>query len=341
MKKVLITGGAGFIGSNFIHYFLQEHSDLEVRCFDLLTYAGNLENLSDLQGNPRFTFVKGDVRNAGEVKAALAGCDGLIHFAAESHVDRSIVDASDFLTTNILGTYTVVMEAHRAGIKRILHVSTDEVYGSIQQGKFSENSPLKPSSPYAASKASSDLVALSCFKTFGAPIIITRSSNNFGPYQYPEKVIPFFITNLLEGKKVPLYGDGKNVRDWIYVIDNCRGIDLVFYGGKIGGVYNIGGENEKENIELTKVILSALAKDESSIEYVKDRLAHDRRYAIDSSKIKDLGWKPLHTFDEALDKTINWYKQNRSWWESVRKKKAEYQDFVDNYYATLRTGKND
>jgi dTDP-glucose 4,6-dehydratase len=336
MKRVLVTGGAGFIGSNFIHYFMKQYPETEVRCFDLLTYAGNLENLAPVRDNPHFSFIHGDIRKPEEIREAVKGCDGVIHFAAESHVDRSIVDPDSFLSTNINGTYVVVMEAHKAGVQRILHVSTDEVYGSIAEGKFTEESCLNPSSPYATSKASSDLMALSCYQTYGAPVIITRSSNNFGPYQYPEKVIPFFITNLIEGKKVPLYGDGKNVRDWIYVEDNCSGIDTVFRKGNTGEAYNIGGGNEKQNIELTMLILKALGKDESSIEYVKDRLAHDRRYAIDSTKTESLGWKPNHTFKTALEETIKWYVENQKWWEDIRKKKQEYQDFVQNYYNTLR-----
>ncbi|MCE1246845.1 MAG: dTDP-glucose 4,6-dehydratase [Firmicutes bacterium] len=336
MPKILITGGAGFIGSNFIRYFLKTHNDVELVCLDSLTYAGNLANLDDIMTDSRFSFVRGDICDPQAVAEAMKDCEGVIHFAAETHVDRSILDADAFLKTNVLGTYNLLLEADRKKIKRFLHISTDEVYGSIEEGYFTENSPIDPSSPYSSSKASSDLLAISFFRTYGLPVVITRTCNNYGPYQYPEKVIPFFITNLLEGKKVPLYGDGKNVREWIYAEDNCRAIDLVYHKGTEGEVYNIGSGHELENIKLTEIILKALGADESHIEYVKDRPGHDRRYAIDSSKIKNLGWSPRFSFDEAISNTIEWYKNNRPWWENIRLKKAEYRKFMDEYYSKLR-----
>jgi dTDP-glucose 4,6-dehydratase len=339
MHKILITGGAGFIGSNFIRYFINKHKDVEIVCLDSLTYAGNIDNLSDIMDNDRFIFIKGDICSREMAAKAMKGCDGVIHFAAETHVDRSIVDADAFLRTNVLGTYNLLLEADKNRVKRFVHISTDEVYGSIDEGLFTEESPIDPSSPYSSSKASSDLLAISFHRTYSLPVIITRTCNNYGPYQYPEKVIPFFITNILEGKKVPLYGDGKNVREWIYVEDNCSAIDLIYHEGKVGEVYNIGSGFELENIQLTNLIINALGKDDSWIEYVKDRPGHDRRYALDSTKIKNLGWKPRFSFEESITKTIDWYKNNRLWWENIRQKKTEFQKFVEAYYSELKTGK--
>jgi len=319
-KKILITGGAGFIGSNFVHYFLKQHPNYKVVNLDLLTYAGRLENLKDIEKDPRYRFIKGDIGDDKLVKDIFRKerPDFVVHFAAESFVDRSISEPKIFVKTNVLGTQVLLEAARIYGLKKFLFVSTDEAYGSIKKGKFKETDPLNPSSPYSASKASVDLLALSYFKTFNLPVLITRSSNNFGPYQFPEKIIPLFITNLLKNKRVPLYGTGKNVRDWIYVLDNCAGIDFVLHQGKIGEIYNIGGGNELSNLKITKIILKELGKDESMIKYVKDRPGHDFRYAVETKKIKNLGWKPKYKFKKALFQTINWYKDNFSWWKKLK-----------------------
>ncbi|MFM7617993.1 MAG: dTDP-glucose 4,6-dehydratase, partial [Actinomycetes bacterium] len=287
--RLFVTGGAGFIGSNYVRHVLAT-SDDEVTVFDALTYAGNLETLQDLEGDPRFTFIKGDITDREAVGAAMPGHDMVVHFAAESHVDRSIVDPDAFVKTNCDGTNVMCDIARRVGVERFLHISTDEVYGSIDEGSFSETDPLGPRSPYSASKAGSDLIALAYHDTYDLPVIVTRSSNNFGPWQYPEKVIPLFTTNLLDGKKVPLYGDGLNVRDWCFVEDNCAGVDTVLRKGAIGEIYNIGAGNEEPNRFLTDSILEILGVGEEMIEYVEDRLGHDRRYSIDCSKARALGW---------------------------------------------------
>ena len=315
--RLFVTGGAGFIGSNYVRWVLGS-SDDEVTVFDALTYAGNLANLRDVEADPRYRFVKGDITDRTAVEEAMAGHDAVLHFAAESHVDRSIVSPDEFVHTNCDGTNVVMDVARRSGVQRVLHVSTDEVYGSIADGSFRESDALGPRSPYSASKAGSDLIALSYFTTYGLPVVVTRSSNNFGPYQYPEKVIPLFVTNLLEGKRVPLYGDGLNVRDWCYVEDNCAGIDLVLRRGEIGEIYNIGGGNEIPNRLLTGRILALLGADESMIEYVEDRLGHDRRYSIDTAKVSQLGWHPRRGLDEALAATVEWYRDNRWWWEPLK-----------------------
>jgi dTDP-glucose 4,6-dehydratase len=318
MKKLLVTGGAGFIGSNFIRKVMQKYPDLHVTNLDALTYAGNLNNLSDVSNNPRYTFVKGDICDAATVVKCMQGADAVVHFAAESHVDNSITGPSVFERTNVLGTLTLLEAARQSRIQRFVHVSTDEVYGSRLTGEFSEEDSIAPSSPYSAAKAASDLFVQAYHKTYGVPVIITRSSNNFGPYQHPEKLIPLFVTNLLEGKKVPLYGDGMNVRDWIHVEDNCDAIDFVLRNGQVGEIYNIAGTTSLPNIEITKSILTALGKDESHIEYVKDRPGHDRRYAITDKKLRALGWKPKHDFNTALAQTIAWYKANEKWWKPLK-----------------------
>ncbi|MGC1511455.1 MAG: dTDP-glucose 4,6-dehydratase [Acidimicrobiales bacterium] len=315
--KLFVTGAAGFIGSNYVHQVLA-NSDDEVTVFDALTYAGNLDNLKDLQDNPRLSFVKGDICDRQSVTDAMAGHQAVVHFAAESHVDRSILSPDEFVRTNCDGTNVVCDVARRIGVERFVHISTDEVYGSIEEGSFGEADPLGPRSPYSASKAGSDLIALSYFTTYDLPVIITRSSNNFGPYQFPEKVIPLFVTNLLDGRKVPLYGDGMNVRDWCYVEDNCAGVDLVLRHGTIGEIYNIGAGNEVPNRHLTDRLLELCGADESSVEYVADRLGHDRRYSIDTTKIEGLGWRPRRELDEALDATVAWYRDNRWWWEPLK-----------------------
>ncbi len=316
-KRLLITGGAGFIGSNFIRHILHTYPDYKVINLDKLTYCGNLENLKDIEKNRNYTFVKGDIADETLVPKLVRECDTIINFAAESHVDRSITNPGEFVRTNVFGTHNLLEAAKKSAIKLYIQISTDEVYGSIVEGAFREPDPLLPNSPYSATKAGADLLARSYFVTFKLPVIITRSSNNFGPYQYPEKVIPLFITNLMAGRKVPLYGDGLNVRDWLYVTDNCEGIDAVLHKGAPGEVYNIGGGNEITNLELTNTILKVLGKDTSSIEYVKDRAGHDRRYALDISKMKKLGWQPRHNFASALESTVRWYEANTTWWKRL------------------------
>jgi len=315
--KLFVTGGAGFIGSNYVRQVLAG-SDDEVTVYDALTYAGNLANLSDLEDDRRYRFVKGDITDRAAVEEAMAGHDAVVHFAAESHVDRSIVSPDEFVHTNCDGTNVIMDVARRVEVSRVLHISTDEVYGSIDEGSFTEGDPLAPRSPYSASKAGSDLIALSYFTTYGLPVLISRSSNNFGPYQYPEKVIPLFVTNLLDDKKVPLYGDGMNVRDWCYVEDNCAGVDLVLRKGEVGEIYNIGAGNEIPNRVLTEKILALLGADESMINYVEDRLGHDRRYSIATDKVEALGWRPQHDLYEALAATVEWYRGRRDWWEPLK-----------------------
>jgi len=319
--RLFVTGGAGFIGSNYVRYVLEHHDD-DVTVFDALTYAGNLDNLRGLDGDPRYRFVQGDITDRDAVVAAMAGHDAVVHFAAESHVDRSIASPDEFVHTNCDGTNVMCDVARRVGVERFLHISTDEVYGSIEEGSFREADPLEPRSPYSASKAGSDLIALSYHSTYGLPVLVTRSSNNFGPYQYPEKVIPLFVTNLLEGQRVPLYGDGMNVRDWCYVEDNCAGVDLVLRSGTVGDIYNIGAGNEVPNRALTDAILAILRHDDSMIEYVTDRLGHDRRYSIDTKKVRALGWAPQRDFTEALEATVAWYADNRWWWEPLKQRAA-------------------
>lgn len=317
--KLLVTGGLGFIGSNFIRYMLSEYPDCSLVNFDKITYAGNPANLAEFEKDSRYAFIKGDICDPRAVERAFSRhpVDAVVHFAAESHVDRSISDASAFVTTNVLGTQTLLDAALRHKVSRFIHISTDEVYGSTAAGSFKETDILTPSSPYSASKAGSDLVARAFFITYGLPVIVTRCTNNFGPYQYPEKLIPFFVTNLLQGKKVPVYGTGKNVRDWIYVLDHCRAIDFVLNNGLPGEIYNIGGNNERTNLEITQEILNILGRDSSSIEFVKDRPGHDWRYSLDSSKLRRMGWKPRATFEAALTETVEWYVENEGWWQPL------------------------
>ena len=333
MTKVLITGGAGFIGSNFVKYMLDKHPEYELVNLDALTYCGNLENLKDIEDSDNYTFVKGDIRDKELVSNLVGDCDYVINFAAESHVDRSIEDPEIFIKSNVLGTQVLLNAANRFGVEKFIQISTDEVYGSLgKTGYFTESTPLQPNSPYSASKAGADLVVRAYGETFNLPINITRCSNNYGPYQFPEKLIPLMISNALEGKKLPVYGDGKNIRDWLHVHDHCRAIDLVMHEGVLGEVYNIGGNNEKQNIEIVKLILNELGKDDSLIEFVTDRLGHDRRYAIDSSKIQnDLGWKPEYTFETGIKETINWYLDNQDWIAQV--KSGEYQQYYEKMYG--------
>jgi dTDP-glucose 4,6-dehydratase len=315
--RSLVTGGAGFIGSNYVRHVLAT-SDDEVTVYDALTYAGNLANLADLEDEPRLRFVKGDVTDRQAVAEAMAGHDVVVHFAAETHVDRSIVTPDQFVRTNCGGTNVICDVARRHQVQRLVHVSTDEVYGSIAEGSFTESDALGPRSPYSASKAGSDLIALSYGHTYGLPVLVTRSSNNFGPYQFPEKVVPLFVTNLLDGRRVPLYGDGGNIRDWCHVEDNCAAIDLVLRRGQPGELYNIGAGNEITNHDLTRRLLALCGRDESMIEHVTDRLGHDRRYSIDASKVAALGWRPRWELDAGLAATVAWYRDNRWWWEPLK-----------------------
>ncbi len=321
--KILVTGGAGFIGSCFIRHMLNKYEDYKIINLDALTYAGNIENLDDVKNNPNYKFVKGNINDKELVNSIVQNCDVIINFAAESHVDRSISGPEIFIDTNVKGTLTLLQAAKEFKIDRYLQVSTDEVYGTLgKDGYFYETTPLSPNSPYSASKASADLLVKAYYETYKTPILITRCSNNYGPYQYPEKLIPFFISKLLKNEKVPVYGDGLNVRDWLYVYDHCEAIDTVLHKGQIGEVYNIGGHNEKTNLEITNLILSAMGKDESSIEYVQDRLGHDRRYAIDNNKIKsELGWEPKVKFEDGIKLTIDWYLNNQDWIKSIEAKK--------------------
>ncbi len=334
--KLLVTGGAGFIGSNFIIYWLKNHPKDLVINLDKLTYAGNLENLKDVEENPNYRFVQGDICDSSIVDSTMAGVDVIVHFAAESHVDRSILEPSEFIRTNVLGTNILLRSALKNKIKRFHHISTDEVFGKLELGeknKFNERTNYNPRSPYSASKAASDHLVRAYHFTYGLPITISNCSNNFGPYQFPEKFIPLAITNLLEDKKVPVYGDGLYVRDWLYVEDHCRAIDLILQNGKIGETYCIGGlTKEINNIEVIKKIVGLLGKTEGAIEYVKDRPGHDRRYAVDWTKIKnELGWEPQGDFDQLLAKTVDWYKQHQDWWKSV--KNGEYKNYYQTQYG--------
>ena len=316
--NLFITGGAGFIGSNFVRWMLQNRADAEITNYDLLTYAGNLANLRDVEDDSRYRFVKGDICDTALIDEVLPGHDAILNFAAESHVDRSIDWAAEFVRTNVLGTNTLLDAARRHRIARYLQVSTDETYGSIDVGSFAEGDRLDPASPYSASKAGGDLLARAYHRTYGLPVVITRGSNTFGPYQFPEKVIPLFVTNLLEDKPVPLYGDGMNVRDWIHVEDVCSGIATVLERGDVGQIYNIAAGNERTNVELTHALCDLLGKPHSLIKPVADRPGHDRRYSVDTSRTRALGWEPRWTFSDGLAATVEWYRDNRWWWEPLR-----------------------
>ena len=333
MTTLLVTGGCGFIGSNFIHYVLANDAETSIVNFDALTYAGNPENLAAVANHPRYRFVKGDVADRDAVRAAIKGAAAVIHFAAESHVDRSIHDAGPFVRSNVIGTQILLDAARECGVRRYVQVSTDEVYGSLgATGFFTEETPLAPNSPYAASKAAADMLVRSYHHTFGMPVLITRCSNNYGPYQFPEKLIPLFISNLARDESVPVYGDGLQVRDWIHVRDHCVGIHRVWQAGRIGEVYNLGGRCEKTNLELTHALLAALGKPTSLIRYVKDRLGHDRRYAIDCSKAeRELGWQPTIKFAEGLRQTVAWYRDHPEWVARVRN--GEYLKYYERQYG--------
>ncbi len=333
MRKLLVTGGAGFIGSNFIRHMLQKHDDVSIINLDKLTYAGNLDNLKDLESDPRYRFVRGDICDEAIVESVMTGVNALVNFAAESHVDRSIGKPDDFIQTDIFGVFVLLEASRRHGVDRFVQISTDEVYGSTEDGFFKESDALMPSSPYAASKAGADRLAYSYFVTYGLPVVIPRSSNNFGPYQYPEKLISLFVTNALDDIALPIYGDGKNIRDWLFVTDNCEAIDLILERGKDGEVYNVGAGNERNNLEITDIILRDLDKPDSLKTFVEDRKGHDRRYALDIRKIRQLGWEPRHGFDEAMRETVTWYRDNRWWWEKL--KSGEYLDYYRKQYEKV------
>ncbi|MHC4943936.1 MAG: dTDP-glucose 4,6-dehydratase [Planctomycetota bacterium] len=343
MQTILVTGGAGFIGSNFILYYLRETKDFRIINFDFLTYAGNLENLTSVEEDPRYEFVKGDIADTKTVEKVFKDfeVDYVVNFAAESHVDRSILDPGIFIRTNVLGTQTLLDCARAAKVTKFLQVSTDEVYGSLgPTGAFTEKTPLAPNSPYSASKTGADLLVRAAFKTFGQPCVITRCSNNYGPYQFPEKLIPLMISNAMEDRKLPIYGDGQNIRDWLYVEDHCSAIRAVLEKGEPGEVFNIGGNQEKTNLEVVETLLAKLGKDKSLIEYVKDRPGHDRRYAIDASYIHEkLGWEPSFTFEQALSDTVDWYIENRAWWERV--KSGAYQEYYETQYGDRLKSKDE
>ena len=332
--KVLITGGAGFIGSNFVHYMVRKYSNYQIINLDALTYAGNLENVKDVENEANYRFVKGDITDRELIESLFEeGIDAVVNFAAESHVDRSIADPGIFVKTNVQGTQVLLEAAKKYGVRKYVQISTDEVYGTLgETGYFTETTPLAPNSPYSASKAGADLLVRAYHETYGLPVNITRCSNNYGSYHFPEKLIPLMIINALNDRPLPVYGDGLNVRDWLHVEDHCSAIDLVLHKGRNGEVYNIGGNNERTNIEVVKAILRYLNKPESLITFVDDRLGHDRRYAIDATKIREeLGWQPKYTFEEGLKKTIDWYLENRSWWENIVS--GEYKEYYKRQYG--------
>jgi dTDP-glucose 4,6-dehydratase len=333
VKTLMITGGAGFIGSNFSRHVLQKYPDYSVVVYDKLTYAGNSDNFRDLLKSPRFSFVQGDIGDAEQVSVTIHEhqIDTIINFAAESHVDRSILDPDAFIQTDVYGTYVLLAAAREVGMERFLQVSTDEVYGSIARGTFKETDPLEPNSPYSASKAGGELMTRAYHTTYGVPTLVTRGSNTFGPYQYPEKLASLFITNAIDDQPLPVYGDGRQVRDWLYVSDHCEGIDTVLHQGQTGEVYNVGGENERFNIDVTEMILALLGKPRSLIRYVPDRPGHDRRYALDCTKIRSLGWSPRHDWETAMSETVDWYKENEWWWRKI--KSGEFEAYYRQQYA--------
>jgi dTDP-glucose 4,6-dehydratase len=336
LESLLITGGAGFIGSNFVHHVLSKYPDCRVVVYDKLTYAGNLNNLLDVADDPHYSFVRGDICDRELVSQVVREheIDAIVNFAAETHVDRSILSAGSFIQTDVYGTHVLLEVVREFGLRRMLHVSTDEVYGSITGASSLETDNLLPNSPYSASKAGGDLMCRAYHVTYGVPVVITRGSNNFGPYQYPEKVVPLFITNALDDKSLPLYGDGQNVRDWLYVLDHCEAIDLMLREGQDGEIYNVGADHELTNLELTETILDLVGKPRSLIQFVEDRPGHDRRYSLDSSKIRALGWRARRRFEEALEGTVRWYSENRWWWEKL--KAGEYESYYQKQYGTRR-----
>lgn len=334
--KILITGGAGFIGSNFIHYILNQYPNHTIINIDKLTYAGNYDNIADLENNPNHIFIKGDICDKELVNNAMKNVDLVVHFAAETHVDRSIMEAGAFLHTDVIGTFILLEAAKQKNIKLFVQISTDEVYGSVEKGYCTEDAPLMPSNPYSASKAAADRLAYSYYKTYNLPVIITRCSNNYGPYQHPEKLIPLFITNAIENLSLPLYGDGLNIRDWIYVRDHCSALELIINKGTVGEVYNIASHHFKTNIEITKLLLRYLRKPESLIKFVKDRPGHDRKYSISNDKIKKLGWKPKTSFTNGIKKTIQWYLSNQDWWKKIKHNDPEFKKFYSILMSSLQ-----
>ncbi|HJY35778.1 MAG TPA: dTDP-glucose 4,6-dehydratase [Vicinamibacterales bacterium] len=335
MVKVLVTGGAGFIGSNFVHYALAAHQDWHVTTLDKLTYAGRIENLDSVRNNPRHRFVQGDVADASVAAPLVQESDIVVHFAAETHVDRSILHAGDFITTDVFGTF-VLLEAAREtpNLRRFVQISTDEVYGSVPEGSSKETDELRPRNPYSASKAGADRLAYSYWATYQVPVIVTRASNNYGPNQFPEKIIPLFITNLIDDIPVPLYGDGQNVRDWLHVDDHCRAVDLLIDQGTPGEVYNIGGGNHVKNVDLTHRILALVGKPDSLIKPVSDRPGHDRRYSLDTAKLQSLGWRPRESFEEGLAKTVTWYRDNERWWRPIKDEDPEFRKYYQSQYGS-------
>ena len=332
--NVLVTGGAGFIGSNFVRHALQTHADWHVTTLDKLTYAGRRENLHDVMEHPRHTFVHGDICDAAVAGPLVEAAHVVVHFAAETHVDRSILAAGDFIRTDVEGTF-VLLEAARRNpqLRRFVQISTDEVYGSVAEGSSDETDELRPRNPYSASKAGADRLAYSYWATYEVPVIITRASNNYGPYQFPEKVIPLFVTNLIDGRPVPLYGDGGNVRDWLHVLDHCRAVDLLIHQATNGEVYNIGGGNEVRNLDLTTTLLALTGRDDSFVQRVEDRKGHDRRYSVSTAKLRRLGWQPLMPFEEGLAATVDWYRRNEWWWRPIKERDAEYRAYIDRQYG--------
>ena len=332
--RYLVTGGAGFIGSNFIRHLFETRTDVEVVNLDKLTYAGNRENLAEYEGDRRYTFVHGDIADENVVRLAMDGCDVVVNFAAETHVDRSLLGARHFLETDVVGVFVLLEEAKKRGVSKFVQISTDEVYGTIPAGTSStEEWPLLPRNPYSAAKAGGDRLAYSYWASYGVPVVITRASNNYGPYQYPEKMLPLFVTNALEGEPLPVYGDGKQVRDWLHVRDHCEAVDFVIEKGEGGEVYNIAGGNEKENIDVTRRILAALGKPETMVRHVADRPGHDRRYSLDGTKLAKLGWKPRRAFEEAVVETVRWYVEHEAWWRAIKDKDLAFREYYKRQYG--------
>jgi len=338
MKRVLVTGGAGFIGSCFARTLRAERPDVEIVVLDKLTYAGNLENLRLFDGDPRYRFVKGDIADPEAVAVAMAGCDAVLNFAAETHVDRSLLSAGHFLDTDVKGVFVLLEEARKVGVARFVQISTDEVYGQILEGAFTESDPLNPRNPYSAAKCGGDRLAYSFFASYGLPVIVTRASNNYGPYHYPEKLIPLFVTNAIDDLPLPLYGDGKYVRDWLYVEDHARALLFLLEKGTPGETYNVGGGNEVENIEITRRILSILGKPESLIRKVADRPGHDRRYALSTAKLEALGWKPRFDFEKGIEFTVRWFVENEAWWRAIKERDAQFKEWYQKNYAERLAG---
>ncbi|MEI6913778.1 MAG: dTDP-glucose 4,6-dehydratase [Armatimonadota bacterium] len=331
MKKILVTGGAGFIGSNFVRHMLNKYPEYHIHVLDAMTYAGNLENLADVALNPNLYFFTGDIRDEALIDNLVPNMDAIVNFAAETFVDRSIQSPGDFITTDVVGTFRLLEAARRSKIERFLHVSTDEVYGSVEEGSSLESDPIEPNSPYSASKAGGDLLVRSYFVTYNLPVMITRASNNYGPFQHPEKLIPFFISSAMDDHQLPVYGDGQQVRDWLFVNDHCKAIDTVLHKGEIGNVYNVGAGYERTNMQVTRGILDALGKGDSLIKYVADRPGHDRRYSVDCSKLRSLGWAPEVSFEEGLPQTVKWYVENEGWWRRIKDGQS-YKDFHSAWY---------